>query len=96
MAFCEGESELQRLGHVLHVSSSQNLILRAEATPKIGSRVVDENLKSIGTILDVFGPVASPYISVKPVISKLQDSIGITLYMIPSSGRRKEKRKRGR
>jgi len=97
LSFCEGESEsLQRLGHVLHVSSSRNLILKAEATPKIGSKVVNENFKSIGTVRDVFGPVSSPYVSVEPITSELQVSIGSILYTVPLSGRRKEKRKRGR
>lgn len=87
---------MQRLGYVLHVSSSRNLILRAEATPKIGSKVVNENFKSIGTVRDVFGPVSSPYVSVEPITSELQVSIGGMLYTISSSRRRKEKKKRGR
>lgn len=88
--------ELQRLGNVLHTSSSRNLILKTKITPKLGSKVVDEKLKSIGTVLDIFGPVSSPYISVKPTKSKLHTAIGSTLYTIPSNKKRKEKRKRER
>jgi len=57
---------LQRLGTVLHVSSHKNLIIRAEFFPKINSVVLTKRLKKIGVIYDVFGPVKSPYISVRP------------------------------
>lgn len=87
---------MKRLGRVLHVSSSRNLILKAENSPKIGNKVVDENLKFVGTVFDVFGPVFQPYVSVKPVTSEPQRLIRNTLYTIPSARRRKEKRKYGR
>jgi len=84
---------LKRLGHVLHVSSSRNLILKAESMPKIGNKVVDEDLKFVGAVFDVFGPVSSPYVSIKPAISEPQHLIEKTLYTSPSNRRRKEKRK---
>jgi rRNA processing protein Gar1 len=92
--FCKGESEeLQRLGNVLHVSSSRNLILRTKITPKIGLKVVDENLNPIGKVLEVFGPVPTPYVSVKPSNPKSDTKIGSILYTVPSSKKRKEKRR---
>jgi len=57
---------LQRLGTVLHVSSHKNLIIRGEFFPKINSTVLTKRLKKIGVIYDVFGPIKSPYISVRP------------------------------
>jgi rRNA processing protein Gar1 len=72
------------------------LILKAGNSPKIGDKVVDENLKIIGTVFDVFGPVSQPYVSVKPVASEPQRLIENTLYTVPSTRRRKEKRKYGR
>ncbi len=87
---------MQRLGRVLHASSSHNLILKAEAVPKIRDEVVDENLKPVGQVFDVFGPVSSPYVSVKPAISEPQHLVERTLYTRPSTSRRKEKRKNGR
>lgn len=81
---------MRRLGQVLHVSRSRNIILRIKNVPKIGATVVDENLKSIGKVVDVFGPVSSPYASVKPAVGgseKLTDKI---LYV------RQSKRSRGK
>ena len=87
---------MKRLGRVLHISSSRHLILRAEISPKIGNKVIDENLKTVGTVFDVFGPVSSPYVSVKTTTSEPQHLIERTVYTIPSARRRKEKRKYGR
>jgi rRNA processing protein Gar1 len=67
-----------------------------ETPPKIGEKVVDEKLKQVGTVSDVFGPVSSPYISVKPSVGNPKSIINQTLYAIPSSrhtNRRKENRK---
>lgn len=79
---------------MLHVSSSKNLILRAEKLPRIRDRVVDENLKSVGTVFDVFGPVSSPYVAVKPSVEEPQRFVNSVLYVFPSNRRRKWKRRR--
>ncbi len=85
---------MQRLGLVLHISPSRNIITKAENTPEIGETVVDENLKSIGKVFDIFGPVSSPYVAVRPSIHEPEKLTDKTLYVIPSS-RRKEKKKSG-
>jgi RNA-binding protein len=84
---------LQRLGRALHISPSKNIITKVENTPKIGDTVVDENLKSVGTVFDIFGPVSSPYASIEPTLSEPNVLINKTLYVFPLK-RRKEKRKR--
>jgi len=96
LSFWRGLRNLQHLGRVLHISPSRNLILKAELLPKIGDKVVDENLKSVGSVFDVFGPVSSPYVAVKPVIIDLKHLIKSRLYAIPSTARRKEKKKHAR
>jgi RNA-binding protein len=79
---------LQRLGRVLHVSQSRNIIITIENLPKTGETVVDENLKSIGKILDIFGPVSSPYASVKPKIQENGEFADKMLYIFPSKSRK--------
>jgi rRNA processing protein Gar1 len=67
-----------------------------ETPPKIGEKVVDEKLKQVGTVSDVFGPVSSPYVSVKPTVGNPASLINQILYAFPSSrhtNRRKENRK---
>jgi len=80
--------KLIRLGRILHISQSRNIIVKVENLPKLGETVVDENLKTIGEVFDIFGPVPSPYVAVKPKISKLDLLVGKVLYMLPSKKRR--------
>ncbi|MFP3985757.1 MAG: Gar1/Naf1 family protein [Candidatus Bathyarchaeia archaeon] len=87
---------MKRLGRVLHVSSNHSLILKAENLPQIGDRVVDATLEPVGKVSDVFGPVPSPYVAVKSASSKPQQLVENTLYTIPPTVGRKEKRQYGR
>jgi RNA-binding protein len=90
-----GKEDLQRIGHVLHVSSSRNIILKAENIPRIGDKVIDENLKPVGMVFDVFGPTSSTYVAVKPKIQDPQRLVNHVLYVVPSKpGRKKRKKKR--
>ena len=58
---------MRRLGKLLHKSlMTGNLIVKAVTVPKIGEKVYDGEMRLIGFVYDVFGPVKSPYVSVKP------------------------------
>jgi len=81
---------LQRLGQVLHISPSRNIIIKVENLPKIGETVVDENLKPVGKVFDIIGPTTSPYVTVKSTIREIEKLNDKTLYVLPSE-RRKEK-----
>ncbi len=85
---------MQRIGLVLHTSSSGNMILKAENLPRIGDRVMDENLNQIGAVFDIFGPVSSPYVAVRPNVEDPKRFVHHVLYASPSSKPRREKRKR--
>jgi len=80
---------LHRLGYVLHISPSRNIIAKIENIPKIGDTVVDENLRTIGKVFDIFGPVSSPYVAIRPIASKLEGLTNKTLYSSPSKGERR-------
>jgi RNA-binding protein len=82
---------LQRLGKVLHVTPSQNIVVKTNKPSKIGSAVVDENLKVVGKIFDVIGPVPSPYVVVKPAIKEPEKLTNKQLYLFLS---KKERSKR--
>ncbi|MBS7623694.1 H/ACA RNA-protein complex protein Gar1 [Candidatus Bathyarchaeota archaeon] len=73
---------MRRLGKIIHLSRSGNLILRLEANnyPALGERVVDSRLKEIGRIQDVFGPSAKPYISISPTMNDPRSLIGKIAY----------------
>lgn len=87
---------MQRLGHVIHVTPSRNIIVKVERSPRIGEKVVNEKLKAVGTVFDVFGPVSSPYVAVKTELDDSKSLVNQLLYTVPSSIRDrigKEKRK---
>jgi RNA-binding protein len=75
---------LQRLGKVLHVTPSQNVVIKINNPPKIGSAVVDEKLKTVGKIFDVIGSVSSPYAIVKPTIKEPETLANKQLYLLLS------------
>jgi RNA-binding protein len=85
--FREG-NVLQRLGKVLSVTPSQSLIVKIEKPPKLGTAVVDENLKVVGRIFDVIGPVSSPYAVIK---SSIKDPEKLTNKQLYVSFSRKER-----
>jgi len=82
---------LQRLGKVLNVTPSQNIVVKTGKTPKIGSAVVDENLKVVGKIFDVIGPVSSPYVVVKPTIKEPEKLTNKQLYLLLSKNERSKR-----
>ena len=49
--------------------------------PRIGTGVVDENLDDVGRVVDVFGPVAGPYVAVSPADGVVEAGLlGAKLY----------------
>ena len=79
---------MQRLGRVQKVTPSENLIVKADIAPKLGVEVVDENLKVVGKIFDIIGPVSSPYAVVKPSVSDPEKLANKQLYLLLSKGNR--------
>ena len=73
---------MQRLGKVLHVTPSQNVVIKVSNPPKIGAVVVDEKLKTVGKVFDVIGPVSSPYAVVKPAIKEPETLTIEQLYLL--------------
>lgn len=74
---------MQRIGRVLHISSDRNIILKAEKLPRIGAKVIDEKLKPVGKVFDIFGPVSSPYVKVRTKVKETERLVGRILYAAP-------------
>ena len=75
---------MRRLGKVMHLSKSGNLILRLEQNPVpvIGAQVCDYKLRSIGVVNNILGPVKAPYISVKPAANIDGALAGRVVYLL--------------
>jgi RNA-binding protein len=89
MVFFERGMLLQRLGKVLSVTPSQSIIVRLDKAPKMGAAVIDENLKVVGRVFDVIGPVSSPYTVVKPSVKDPERLVNKQLYVSPSKRERR-------
>jgi RNA-binding protein len=86
---------LQRIGLILHISPSHNIIAKIEKLPRIGETVVDDKLKPVGKVFDIVGPVSSPYAAIVPTVRDPERLVNKVVYAFPSE-RRKEKNKYGR
>ena len=80
---------LQRLGRVLNVTPSRGLVVKIEKTPRMGSAVIDENLKVVGKVFDIIGPVSSPYAVVRSTVKEPEKLVNRLLYVVPSEKRSK-------
>jgi RNA-binding protein len=58
---------MKRVGEVVR-TAQRIAVVRApdESYPDIGTSVIDENLDTVGRVVDVFGPVTRPYVAVSP------------------------------
>lgn len=61
---------MHRAGTVVRISQGR-LVLRAPGTehPEIGETLHDESLEQVGRVVDVFGPIERPYLTVTPADS---------------------------
>jgi len=75
---------LQRLGRIINLTPSRNFIVKTEKTPKIGLSVVDQNLKVVGKVFDIIGPVSAPYAVVKPTVKEPEKLTNQQLYLLLS------------
>ena len=75
---------MQRLGRVLSVTPSQNVIVKIDKAPKLGSAVINESLKVVGKVFDIVGPVSSPYAVIRPSIKDPEKLANRQLYILPS------------
>ncbi|MCD6558438.1 H/ACA RNA-protein complex protein Gar1 [Thermococci archaeon] len=87
---------MKRLGKVSHYAKQGFLIVRSDWVPSLNDVIVDRDLKVVGIVKDVFGPVKMPYVAVKPRIKKPEGYLGTILYVDTRKRPKKEGRKRGK
>ena len=58
---------MRRVGTI--VGAAQGLlVVRSpdDSYPRLGTDVIDESLNTVGTVVEIFGPVETPYLAVSP------------------------------
>ena len=73
---------MQKLGKVRALTPSKNIIVKTEKPPKIGAEVIDENLKVVGKVFDIIGPVSAPYAVVKPTVTEPVKLVNKPVYLL--------------
>ena len=69
---------LQILGSIYTITRSNLIIVRIEnpeKIPQIGDHVTDVNNEPVGVIVDIIGPVASPFAVLKPAKPSILSSL---------------------
>ena len=74
---------MKRVGEVVRTAQGLAIVRASDDDhPGIGATVLDERLSEIGRVVDVFGPVARPYLGVVPDDrSALPGLLGEKLYV---------------
>jgi RNA-binding protein len=58
---------MKRIGEVVRTAQGIAVVRAPDEThPNVGTSVIDENLDTVGRVVDVFGPVTQPYVAVSP------------------------------
>ena len=87
---------MRELGKVIHLTN-RGLVLRVEHVPNLGGAVYDGAGARVGSVLDLFGPVAAPYAVIKPARELTQASlgglVGKPLYMGEKYGKNRKAKK---
>lgn len=72
---------MEEIGEVLHLAKSGRLIVKLSSNKiKSGEVLSDDKGKRIGKIMEIFGPISSPYASVMLLVDKYQYLIGSNVY----------------
>lgn len=58
---------MKRAGEVVRVAQGLAVARSPDDShPDIGTRLVDQNLSTVGSVVDVFGPTERPFLAVDP------------------------------
>lgn len=66
LSFRSGGDFLKHIGTISHISPHGKLIVQGNTNfiPKLQTRVYTRDKKIVGSVIDVFGPVKHPYLSI--------------------------------
>lgn len=71
---------LQEVGEVLHIAKSGRLIVKLSQKVNPGDILVDAKGRKIGKVVELIGPVRSPYASAMPITERAKRYVGVKVY----------------
>ncbi|MDG6928937.1 MAG: hypothetical protein JRN39_03640 [Nitrososphaerota archaeon] len=72
---------MREVGVVLREARSGRLIARLTSQTKAGQMLVDADGRAVGRVTELFGPVKSPYASLRPVTDRRGGTPGGKVYV---------------
>jgi rRNA processing protein Gar1 len=69
------------VGDVLHISKAGHIIIKTRMKLFPGTLLYDGSGRAVGTVIDIIGPVAAPFIVAKPLIPDADKLVGGVLYV---------------
>lgn len=85
---------LKKIGQILHAGSGNKAIAKVDVLPDLGATVFDVRKKPIGVVLDIFGPVSSPYVEVEVKGQDPKKVVNYQIFTLPKSKHIKVKGKK--
>ena len=87
---------MKKLGKVAVITNKGDLLVRAPKPIRINSCIVNQELKTIGKVVDIIGPVSAPYIVVNTRQAEATAKKDETLYLFRTEPSRQKKSPRGK
>ena len=72
---------MKKLGIIKDFSYRGDLLVKATFAPNTGAGVLDRRHRTLGKVVRVFGPVRSPYVTVKPSKQPKLSLLGSGVYV---------------
>lgn len=85
---------LKKIGQILHSGPGNKAIAKVNVTPNLGATVFDIRKKPIGMVLDIFGPVSSPYVEIEVKGRNPEKLVNYQIFAPPKSRHIKVKGKK--
>jgi len=60
---------LRRIGKIVSAVSDGHFLARVDFAPRLGTQLYTSGGKALGQVDDVLGPVSSPFVLVRPLVS---------------------------
>ncbi|MFW9923204.1 MAG: H/ACA ribonucleoprotein complex subunit GAR1 [Candidatus Thorarchaeota archaeon] len=87
---------MKKIGKV-DIIVKHNLLVRSPTIYRLGSSVVNQEIKKVGRIVDIIGPANSPYIVINTKGSEIQTTLGDVVYLFEQQSKQTPSRsKKGR
>ncbi len=85
---------LKKVGKVSMINKKGDLLVKSDRAHRIGTFVVNQQIKNIGKIVDIIGPTNAPYILINTREAAAKAKKGELVYLLDKSPQRSKSQKK--